>query len=252
MPPFEVANAVRTRVVDMGNVTGAFYTNLLPEADALKLATKPHEEQRKNGAWELINKLHNEKLNAWYLARSGMNTPFHFYLNKRIDKYDFTGLKIRVTPVYRDYVQALGGAAITTAPGEVYTALERGVVDGYGWPIQGIFDLGWHEATKFRLDPGFYNVDVNVLINLETWRKLDDAQRKFLTDAGLWLESLDKENEAINKAEIERQNKAGIQPLKFGDAEAKHFVERAYEVGWQSVGTRNANVAKQLRPLISD
>ena len=91
MPPFEVANAVRTRVVDMGNVTGAFYTNLLPEAEALKLATKPHEEQRKNSAWELINKLHNEKLNAWYLARSGMNTPFHFYLNKRIDKYTSRG-----------------------------------------------------------------------------------------------------------------------------------------------------------------
>src|SRR3954462_10103030 len=35
MPPFEVGNAVRTRVVDMANVTGAFYTNLLPESDAL-------------------------------------------------------------------------------------------------------------------------------------------------------------------------------------------------------------------------
>src|SRR5262249_47023074 len=33
MPPFEVGNAVRTRVVDIANVTGAFYTNLMPEAD---------------------------------------------------------------------------------------------------------------------------------------------------------------------------------------------------------------------------
>ena len=31
VPPFEVGNAVRTRVVDMANVTGAFYTNLMPE-----------------------------------------------------------------------------------------------------------------------------------------------------------------------------------------------------------------------------
>jgi TRAP-type transport system periplasmic protein len=210
------------------------------------------EEQRKNGAWAELNKLHNEKLNAWFLARTGMNTPFHIYLNKRIEKYDFNGLKIRVTPVYRDLVQALGGATVTTAPGEVYTALERGVVDGYGWPIQGIFDLGWHEATKFRLDPGFYNVDVNVLVNLETWRKLDDAQRKFLTDTALWLESLDRENEAINKAEIERQAKANIQPIKFSDAEAKRFVDRANEVGWQSISARNAEFAKRLKPLISD
>src|SRR5215210_1168295 len=33
MPPFEVGNAVRTKVVDIANVTGAFYTNLMPEAD---------------------------------------------------------------------------------------------------------------------------------------------------------------------------------------------------------------------------
>src|SRR6516164_11764928 len=31
VPPFEVGNAVRTRVVDMANVTGLFYTNLMPE-----------------------------------------------------------------------------------------------------------------------------------------------------------------------------------------------------------------------------
>src|SRR5271165_2926204 len=33
VPPFEVGNAVRTRVIDIANVTGAFYTNLMPEAD---------------------------------------------------------------------------------------------------------------------------------------------------------------------------------------------------------------------------
>src|SRR5882672_8958998 len=62
MPPFEVGNAVRTKVVDIANVTGAFYTNLMPEADALKLITRPMAEQRKNGTWEYLNQLHNQKL----------------------------------------------------------------------------------------------------------------------------------------------------------------------------------------------
>ena len=47
MPPFEVGNAVRTKVVDIANVTGAFYTNLMPEADGFKLIAKPMSEQRK-------------------------------------------------------------------------------------------------------------------------------------------------------------------------------------------------------------
>jgi TRAP-type transport system periplasmic protein len=249
MPPFEVGNAVRNKVVDIANVTGAFYTNLMPEADAPKLMTKPMSEQRKDGSWEFLNQIHNQKVNAYFLARQFHNVPFHIYLNKKIDKLDFTGLKIRVTPVYRDLVQALGGTPITTPPGEVYTALERGVVDGYGWPVSGIFDLGWDKVTKFRVEPGFYGAEVNVLVNLDTWKSLNDAQRKVLTDAALWLEALDDENVAINKAEVERQTKAGIQALDFGPEESKKFLKRANDVAWDSVIAKSPEAGKKLRAL---
>jgi TRAP-type C4-dicarboxylate transport system substrate-binding protein len=233
VPPFEVGNAVRTRVVDIANVTGAYYTNLMPEADGFKLNGKPMSEQRKNGTWDYINQLHNHKLNSQYLARQFHNVPFHIYLNKRIEKIDFSGLKVRVTPVYRDIVEALAGTPVTTAPGEVYTALERGVVDGYGWPITGIFDLGWDKVTKFRMEPPFYSVEVNVLVNLDSWKGLNDAQRKVLNDAALWLEGLDSEKVAVIKAERERQAAAGIQALDFGPAASKGFLDRAYDVAWQ-------------------
>jgi TRAP-type C4-dicarboxylate transport system substrate-binding protein len=249
MPPFEVGNAVRTKVVDMANVTGAFYTNLMPEADGFKLVGKPMSEQRKNGTWAYINELHNKKMNSWYLARQFHNVPFHIYLNKKIDKLDFTGLKIRVTPVYRDIVQALGGTPITTAPGEVFTALERGVVDGYGWPITGIFDLGWDKVTKFRMEPPFYSVEVNVLVNLDVWKGLNDAQRKVLNGAALWLEALDSENNAAVKAERERQTKAGIQAIDFGPAAAKQFLAKANDVAWASVIKRAPEEGKKLRAL---
>jgi TRAP-type C4-dicarboxylate transport system substrate-binding protein len=249
MPPFEVGNAVRTKVVDIANVTGAFYTNLMPEADGFKLFSKPMSEQRKNGSWELLNQLHNQKLNARYLARQFHNVPFHIYLNKKIDKMDFTGLKIRVTPVYKDVVEALGGTTVTTAPGEVYTALERGVVDGYGWPITGIFDLGWEKVTKFRLEPAFYSVEVNVLVNNDLWKGLNDEQKKVLSDAALWLEGLDAENEALVKAEREKQAKAGIQPIDLGADASKAFLAKANEVGWASVIKRSPETGAKMRQL---
>ena len=37
MPPFEVGNALKSGVIDIANATGAFYTNVMPEADAWKL-----------------------------------------------------------------------------------------------------------------------------------------------------------------------------------------------------------------------
>jgi len=249
MPPFEVGNAVRTHVVDIANVTGAFFTNLMPEADAGKLFSKSMQMQRKDGTWDYINQLHNQKLNAWYLARQFHNVPFHIYLTKKLDKLDLTGLKIRVTPVYKDVVEALGGTAVTTAPGEVYTALERGVVDGYGWPVLGIFDLGWDKVTKYRLEPPFYSVEVGVLVNLDAWKGLTDAQRKVLNDAALWLEGLDEENVAVIKAEIDRQSKAGIQSLDFGAAEDKRFLAVANDAAWQSVIKRSPEIGPKLRQL---
>jgi len=250
VPPFEVGNAVRSKVVDIANVTGAFYTNLMPEADALKLINKPTAEQRQNGTWAYINELHNQKLNSYYLARQFVSVPFHIYLNKKIDKPDFSGLKIRVTPVYRDIVQALGGTPVTTAPGEVYTALERGVADGYGWPILGIFDLGWDKVTKFRMEPPFYSVEVNVLVNQDAWKGLNDAQRKVLTDAALWLEGLDTtESPELVKAERERQAKAGIQEIKFDEAASKAFLKKAYDVAWDSVIAKVPESGKKLRAL---
>src|SRR6266704_4937917 len=180
IPTFEVGNAVKTGVVDMAMSTGAFYTNLMPEADALKLTRLPAAQLRKNGAFDYINKVWNEKANMVYLARVVDNTPFHLYINKKIDKPDLTGMKLRITPVYRDFFQAMGASVMTTAPGEVYTALERGVIDGYGWPIHALFDRNWQEKTQYRVDPGFYNAEVALIINLDKYKSLTPAQRDYL------------------------------------------------------------------------
>jgi TRAP-type C4-dicarboxylate transport system substrate-binding protein len=213
------------------------------------LLGKPMPEQRANGTWAYLNELHNKKLNAYYLARPQTSVKYHIYLNKKIDKPDFTGLKIRVSPAYRDLVQALGGTAITAAPGEVYTALERGVVDGYGWPSVGIFDLGWDKVTKFRIEPAFYSTETSILVNLDTWKSLTDAQRKVLTDAGLWVESLDSEVVKEIKSEYEKQAKVGIQPIVLNPADAEAFVKKANEVAWESIIAKTPVEGKRLREL---
>src|SRR5438045_9269330 len=122
IPTFEVGKAVQTGVVDLGFSTGAFYTNVMPEADILKLSETSAAEQRKNGGFDLINKIWAEKGNMRYLAKVVEFTPFHLYLNKKIDKPDLTGLKIPLTPVYRHFFQPMGAPAMTNAPGEVSTA----------------------------------------------------------------------------------------------------------------------------------
>jgi len=251
IPPFEVGNSVSSGVIDMAFVTAAFYTNLLPEGDGLKLAERPIQELRKNGGWEYINELHNKKMNVWYLARTGDGVPFHLYVNKPVNKADLSGLTLRVTPVYRAFFDALNANSVQTAPSEVYTALERGVVDGYGWPIQGVLDLGWHEVTKARVDPGFYNVDVNVLVNLDKWKSLSDEQRAFLNKMAEWLETTNAENEQINKAEAKKQADAGMVVYTLEGAERDKWLSTAREAGWAQVLKVAPDTAPKLRELLS-
>ena len=249
MPPFEVGNAVRTGVVDMAMTTGAFYTNIMPEADALKLTQIPGPELRRNGAVDLINRIWNEKANMQYLGRVIDYTPFHLYLTKKIDKPDLTGLKIRITPVYREFFQALGATVMQTAPGEVYTALERGVVDGYGWPINGIFDFNWHEKTKFRVDPGFYNAEVSLVMNLDKWKALNGGQRDLLMKYVIALENGNDSWKKVNEDDIRKQKEAGIQVITFDAATAKQFYDKAYEVGWASAIKASPQYGPQMRKL---
>jgi TRAP-type C4-dicarboxylate transport system substrate-binding protein len=251
MPPFETGNAVRTGVVDIALTTGAFYTNIMPEADALKLTQRPATELRKNGGHELINKIWNEKANMVYLARIVDYSPFHLYLTKKIDKADLNGLKIRITPVYRDFFQALGSTVVQTAPGEVYTALDRGVVDGYGWPIHGIFDLNWHEKTKYRVDPGFYNAEVSLVMNLDKWKALKPAQRELLTKHTVAVEQQNDFWKKYNDEETRRQKEAGIQTISFDAATSRQYYEKAYDVGWASIIKASPTYGPQMRKLFS-
>ena len=252
MPPFELGNALRGGVVDMVNASSAFYANLLPEGEALKMATRPMDELRRNGGWELLNRLHGEKLNAFYLARHGEGVPFHLYLSREIAAPDLKGLTIRTSPTYRAFFTALGANLVNTPPGEVYTALERGVVQGYGWPAVGIFDLGWQERTKFRVEPGFYTVDVNVLVNLAKWNALTERQKEVLTAAARSLEEEQRTgNAALVKAELARQDAAGIKPIAFSGENKAVFEKAAREAGWAEVAKATPQHHGELRRLLS-
>src|SRR5215813_11767538 len=252
MPPFEVGNALKSGVVDVANSTGAFYTNVMPEADSWKLTERPMSELRKNGGYDYMAQLYADKMNAIFLARHVDNNPFHLYLNKPIASPDLTGLKIRITPVYRDFFQALGATVVQTAPGEVYTALERGVVDGYGWPITGIFDLGWHEKTKYRVDPGFYTAEVSILVNKSTWDRLSDAQRAVLRKAAERGEAeAAAEFDAENAKDTKRQADAGIQTIKFEGAAAEAYRSKAYQAGWEGIIKQSPEHGPKIREFFS-
>ncbi len=183
IPTFEQGNALRSGVVDLSNNTTSFLAGIVPEGLALNYTNQTMAEMRKSGAIDYLNKVFLEK-GLYYFARTGEGVQYYIYLNKKIEKADLNGLKLRIAPIYRDFFQKMGASVVQIAPGEVYTALERGVVDGYGWPLIGIFDLGWQEKTKYRLEPGFYAIELGVVFSANTWKKLTPAAARVPGEAG--------------------------------------------------------------------
>jgi TRAP-type C4-dicarboxylate transport system substrate-binding protein len=250
IPTFEQGNALRSGVVDMSNTTTSFVAGIVPEGLAINYTNQTMAEMRKNGAIDYLNKIMMEK-GLYYYARTGEGVQYYIYSNKRIDKADLTGLKLRIAPIYRDFFQKLGANVVQIAPGEVYTALERGVVDGYGWPLLGIFDLGWHEKTKYRIEPGFYAIELGVIFSANTWRKLNPAQRAFLEKQAVWLESQNVDMSAKDApAEIKKQQDAGLQVIKLDAEQSRILQKTAYEAAWDAVVKSSPAHGAKLREML--
>jgi TRAP-type C4-dicarboxylate transport system substrate-binding protein len=241
-------NALKNGVVDMHYGPPNYYVGALPEGDVISVARNESAEQRRNGAWKLINEVHNQKLNAWYLTHLMNGVRFHIYTNKPAQGARFDDLRLRSTPIYDTFFKSLGALPVRMAPPEVYTGLERGTVDGYGWPLWGIADFGWHKYTKYRYGPGFISAAVAILVNLDRWKGLEEKQRACLTDVAMWAESQwPKWRAAEDGAQQAVQDKAGIKYVDLGPG----FAQKAEDLYWEMMAKGNPEFVRKVRPLLS-
>jgi TRAP-type mannitol/chloroaromatic compound transport system substrate-binding protein len=186
--------------------------------------------------------LDNEGYNIWYYERGGKEifdelygrfgmVPFFcgnvgqeigMHSNKRATKLeDFKGMKVRTVGWYMDILTKLG-VSVTPLPGpEVYLALERGVVDGYGWTYTGIDVFGWNDVTKFVIDHPFYSLDGAILISKQAWDKLPPDVQTIMNEIGAKLKKL------------------GLQYIQFSAADAARYVKTANEAGWKDFIEKN-------------
>ena len=230
-PPFDLIEAVKNGVIDIASLSAAYYQRVLPEAAVLNLSQLNHREMRQSGFYDAFNQIHQKKANVFYYAHTnGDGIKYAIYLKKKIEKPDFRGLKLRGSPFYVPLMKALGAAPVVLPPPEIYTALERGVIDGLGWPNMGITDWGWNEVVKFMIDHEFCMPDQVMLINLNTWNNLPDPLRKELMDMAPKLEDeAAKINIDLRLQYRKLYQASGMEFIKFAPADAEKFLNTVYE-----------------------
>ncbi|WP_444838552.1 TRAP transporter substrate-binding protein DctP [Bradyrhizobium sp.] len=248
--PFTLGQRVQRGQFDMMSSTGPYYESTVPEALALILTERSITELRANGAIDVVQKIHADK-GLFFLGRTLEGTTFHLYLRKPIEKSNLTGYRIRVAPHYQAFFGSLGATTLRSDLSEIYTFMENGSIDGFGWPLIG-FLPDWLRVTKYRVEPGFYDGDIQTIINLESWNRLSPAHKKLLQETMLEFEArLPDEVKSINAAAAKAQAEANIQPLKLDAAEAKKFTSAAVETAWKAVIDRSPERGPQLRKLFS-
>jgi len=138
-----------------------------------------------------------------------------FYtLNKPINHPDdLIGMKIRVMKsiISFNLVRAMGGSPTPIAWGELYTALQSGVVDGAENNPPSFFTSRHYEVCKYySLNEHSMIPDV-LAISLKVWNDLTDQQKEWLQQAAdesvpvqrkLWAESVEESLKAVQEAGV--------------------------------------------------
>ena len=142
-------------------------------------------EEREKGVFDFMQKIHADKANAYFLSRMGSGIPFQFYVNKPVKGLDdLKGMKLRCSPTLIPFLKKIGASPVMMPPGDIYTGMERGVVQGYVWPAAQIREWGWEKVTKYVLEPAtpYQAIDV-VLVNLDVWKKLPKQIQELLIES---------------------------------------------------------------------
>ena len=238
MPPTKLIEAIKGGVIDLFNCPGAYYRSAVPEIGSLlKFVPGTPAEAREMGIYDFWNEFANKKANAFFLGKPQDGT-FYLYLGspgERVKRMaDLRGMKLRVSPQYEAFCKALGAVPIQMPGGEIYTALERGVVDGFYWPDTGI--KTWKGLIKYRIAQGFYKNESTMLVNLDTWNGIPKEMQKLMIDV---VKEIEREIVPVREKgaqEEQREHMAvGMKLVEFPPDDTKAFVDLAYKAAWEEV-----------------
>ena len=208
-------------------------------------------EERKGGYFDYMVEAH-KKLGVQYLGR--VHTGAFYLWVKREPKSlaDLKGLKMRTGSLYDRFMQALGMVPVNVNAPETYTALESGLVDGFGWPVIGPRQQGWIKKAAYVIDLPFFGAsNVVILVNGERWQSLKPEVQKKLAEITAASEpKMLKHFTELDNTEWGELTNAGVKRVKFSPAENKQYLDTAYTVEWKYLeGKLSADELAKLRRL---
>lgn len=200
VPPLEAFDAVRQGLVDMGHGASYYWAGKVPAAQFFSAVPFGMNAQQMN-AWIYRGgglKLWEEvyaPFNLIPMPAGNTGVQMGGWFNKEIKSIaDIKGLKMRIPGLGGKVISKAGGAAILSPGGEIYTNLERGVIDATEWvgPYHDYL-MGFYKIAKYYYYPGWHEPGtvLELIVNRRFFERLPKDLQEIVRTAAyrsnLWI-----------------------------------------------------------------
>ncbi|RJQ65618.1 MAG: TRAP transporter substrate-binding protein [Desulfobacteraceae bacterium] len=189
--PFEILDAVSAGKIDAGIAGDGFFAGKIP-AGQIFSSIPFGPEAAEYMAWYYHG--NGAKLHQWVYDESKFNVKVipvtiippetaGWFKKPIASVEDFKGLKMRFYGLGGQMMQKLGMSVNLMPAGELFPALEKGVIDATEFSTPAIDQrLGFHKLVKYNYFPGWHQqaTIIPVYFNKNVWNSLDKAQQKIV------------------------------------------------------------------------
>jgi TRAP-type C4-dicarboxylate transport system substrate-binding protein len=249
IPADQQADAVKDGVVDISfNVTARF-SSLFPEGRAFFVSKYSPNEERERGFYDFMDQRF-KRINMKYVGR-WLWSPFYLWIAKPVTHIEeLKGMKLRSGGThFHSFMLKMGIVPVTIQVPDVYTGLERGTVDGFGWPLLGPREMGWTDSCKYIIDHPFHDqCNAVIIMNRDVWNKLPKrVQDKMIAITSQVEQEMVAHFKESYSKEWEELDKMGVKRIVFPQDEAKRYINIIHEDDWEILTKRVPDLVPELK-----
>ena len=236
VPAFGVFDAVSSGSHQMGHSGGYFWKGKVPAAQFFTsvpfglTADEINAWVNRGGGLELWREIY-APFNIYPIPAGNTGTQMFGWFNKEINSLeDVKGLKMRIPGIGGEVLKEAGGIPVTLPGGELFTALQTGVIDATEWvgPYNDL-TFGFHQAAKYYYYPGWHEPGpmLELLINIDAWNSLPNHLQVIIETAtkAVNQDMLDEYLAKNNQALTELVEVHGVELRKLPDDVIEEFRE---------------------------
>jgi TRAP-type mannitol/chloroaromatic compound transport system substrate-binding protein len=241
VPPLESFDAVSQGVAEMSHAASYYWAGKSPAAQFFSTIPFGMNTLQANswlyygGGLDLWKEVYND-FNLIPFPSGNSGGQMGGWFNKEINSIaDVKGLKMRLPGLGGKVITKAGGSAVLSAGGEIYTNLERGVIDATDWigPYHDYL-LGLHQIAKYYYYPGWQEPTavIELAVNKDAYNNLPkDLQLIIQTAAQAANVKMVSDFETKNVEYYKKlREETDVQFRKFPESVLKTFKKNALEV----------------------